>query len=107
MPFTDLKPYFHGVARRSGAPFCFGTGLPYMPVTMKASSLVASAMVRPSTYGQGYQDCEKPGATSGLLKVSKRMNFALESGAARSTRFFSGKPLHGTAIDQASTQRWR
>src|ERR1700757_885675 len=42
----DLKPYFHGVTRRSGAPSCFGTGLPYMPVTRKASSLVASAMVR-------------------------------------------------------------
>src|SRR5215472_1835866 len=45
----DLKPYFHGTARRSGAPCDFATGLPYAPVTMKASSLVASGMVSPST----------------------------------------------------------
>jgi hypothetical protein len=47
--FTDLKPYFHGTARRSGAPFCFGAGLPYMPVTRKVSSFLASAIVSPST----------------------------------------------------------
>src|SRR5215813_10468028 len=41
---TDLKPYFHGVIKRIGAPSCFGIGLPYMPVPMKASSLFASAM---------------------------------------------------------------
>jgi hypothetical protein len=28
MPLIDLKPYFHGTARRSGAPFCLGMGLP-------------------------------------------------------------------------------
>ena len=27
-PLADLKPYFHGVAKRSGAPFCLGAGLP-------------------------------------------------------------------------------
>ena len=26
--FADLKPYFHGTASRSGAPFCAGSGLP-------------------------------------------------------------------------------
>src|SRR5919205_2775054 len=45
---VDLNPYFHGVARRRGAPFCLGTGLPYIPVTRKASSLVASATVSAS-----------------------------------------------------------
>src|SRR5207248_4576547 len=47
--FTDLNPYFHGNTSRSGAPSCFGTGLPYMPVTRKASSFPASATVTPST----------------------------------------------------------
>ena len=28
MPLVDLKPYFHGTARRRGAPFCLGMGLP-------------------------------------------------------------------------------
>ena len=45
----DLEPYFQGTARRSGAPFWRGIGLPYRPVAMNASSLVAPAMVRPST----------------------------------------------------------
>src|SRR5262249_24336229 len=45
----DLKPYFHGTARRNGAPICFATGLPYAPVTRNANSLVASATVSPST----------------------------------------------------------
>src|SRR5207237_9489924 len=44
----DLNPYFHGTARRSGEPICFSAGLPYMPVTRKASSLFASSIVRPS-----------------------------------------------------------
>src|SRR5215471_167419 len=46
---TDLNPYFHGNASRSGAPSCFGTGLPYIPVTRNARSLAASAIVTPST----------------------------------------------------------
>src|SRR5262249_40708814 len=45
----DLKPYFQGTARRNGAPCDFDTGFPYAPVTRNASSLVASAMVNPST----------------------------------------------------------
>ena len=45
---TDLKPYFHGTARRSGAPICFSAGLPYMPVTRNVSSLLASSIVSPS-----------------------------------------------------------
>src|SRR6266571_2706325 len=45
----DLNPYFHGIAIRSGAPCTFGIGLPYAPTATKASSFVASAMVRPST----------------------------------------------------------
>src|SRR5262249_5159720 len=45
---TDLNPYFHGSTSLSGAPSCFGTGLPYLPVAKKASSLPASATVSPS-----------------------------------------------------------
>src|SRR3982750_4388929 len=45
----DLNPYFHGTASRSGAPIDLATGLPYAPVTRNASSLVASAIVSPST----------------------------------------------------------
>src|SRR4051812_8702640 len=54
--FTDLNPYFHGKCSRMGAPMTLATGLPYAPVTRNASSLFASAMVRPSTYGHGYQN---------------------------------------------------
>src|SRR5215212_1159415 len=66
----DLNPYFHGTCRRRGAPITFPTGLPYAPVTRKASSLVASSMVRPSTYGHGYQNALWPGAIFGSLNVS-------------------------------------
>src|SRR5215472_12226524 len=45
---TDLNPYFHGNISRNGAPFCFGEGLPYIPVTRNESSLPASAIVTPS-----------------------------------------------------------
>src|SRR5262245_44641399 len=48
-----LKPYFHGTTRRIGEPCCFSSGWPYMPVARNASSLVASAMVNASVYGQG------------------------------------------------------
>src|SRR5262249_18908061 len=102
---TDLNPYFHGNTSRIGAPSCFGTGLPYMPVTRKASSLAASAIVTPSTYGQGYQTSFWPGAVLGSRNVSICTYFAEPSGFAISTKADIGKPLHGTAIDQASTQR--
>ena len=36
-----------------------------------------------------------------------RTYFADDSGLASSTSFFIGKPVHGTVIDQASTQRCR
>src|SRR6202022_2913508 len=45
---TDLNPYFQGSTKRNGAPSCLGTSFPYIPVTRKASSLPASAMVTPS-----------------------------------------------------------
>jgi hypothetical protein len=41
------------------------------------------------------------------MKVCICTYFAPESGLASSTSFFSGKPVQGTAIDQASTQRKR
>src|SRR3569833_1022242 len=53
--FADLKPYFHGTARRNGAPCCLASGWPYAPVTKNASSFEASGIVSPSMYGQGYQ----------------------------------------------------
>ena len=43
-----LSPYFHGVIKRMGAPFCLGSGLPYIPVTNNVSSLVASSRVSAS-----------------------------------------------------------
>ena len=49
----DLKPYFQGKVSRIGPPFCGGSGLPYMPVEMNASSFAASSSARPSIYGQG------------------------------------------------------
>ena len=36
-----------------------------------------------------------------------RTYLAEPSGRAMSTSAAIGKPVHGTAIDQASTQRWR
>src|SRR6516165_3948530 len=104
---TDLNPYFHGSARRNGAPSCLGTGLPYIPVTKKASSLPASAIVTPSIYGQGYQTCFWPDAVLGSRNVSICTYFAEPNGFAKSTKAAIGKPVHGTAIDHASTQRWR
>ena len=35
------------------------------------------------------------------------MYFGLPVGLQNSTSDFSGKPDHGTIIDQVSTQRWR
>jgi hypothetical protein len=48
-----------------------------------------------------------PGAMSGLRNVSIRTYFADDSGFDSATRSLSGKPVHGTTIDHASTQRWR
>ncbi len=39
--------------------------------------------------------------------VSNRTYFASELGSASLTSSASGKPIHGTTIDHASTQRWR
>ena len=93
--------------RRMGAPFCFSIAWPYSPVPIKASSFIASSMVRPSTYGQGYQDWRWPGAISGSIKVSSRIYFASGLGWANMTRRAIGTPVQGTAIAQASTQRCR
>ena len=70
-----------------------------------SSSLVASAMVRPSTYGHGNQGCFCPGAIFGFMKVSIRTYFAEPSGRANSTSLANGKPVHAIAMPQASTQR--
>jgi hypothetical protein len=44
MAFGLLKPYFHGTASRSGAPFCGGSALPYRPVATSVSGCMASSM---------------------------------------------------------------
>src|SRR5678816_4492734 len=103
---TDLKPYFHGTARRSGAPICFSAGLPYMPVTRKVSSLLASSTVSPSVYGHGYQTWRKPGASLSW-NVCITTYFADAVGFANSMSLLIGKPVHGIVIDHASTQRCR
>src|SRR3954453_4021263 len=90
----DLKPYFHGTARRSGAPICFKAGLPYMPVTRNASSLLASAIVSPSVYGHGYTTLRKPGAVLSW-NVCIWMYFAEDNGLASSTSLARGKPVQG------------
>src|SRR5262245_17309879 len=82
----DLKPYFHGTASRSGAPFCFGSGLPYTPVARKANSFVASSIVSPSLYGHGYHAWRCPGAASGSKNVCISTYRAAASGRARSRR---------------------
>ncbi|MOA42059.1 hypothetical protein D3C78_1640810 [compost metagenome] len=46
---ADLKPYFHGTARRNGAPFWLGRTLPYTPNTSIASGFMASSIRKPST----------------------------------------------------------
>src|SRR5207253_25594 len=107
MDLIDLKPYFHGTARRSGAPCCFGIGLPYAPIARNASSLVASVIVSPSVYGQGYQVWRWPDATDESRKVCMTRYFADDSGFASSTSLASGNPDQGIAMPHASTQRWR
>src|SRR4029077_2432283 len=92
---TDLNPYFHGNTKRSGAPSCLGTGLPYMPVTRKASSFPASAIATLSIWGHGYQTCFCPGAIFGSRNVSIRTYFAEPNGLAKSTKAAIGNPVHG------------
>lgn len=48
-----LKQYFHGTTSRIGAPFWFGSVLPYTPTARIASGWRASSSSRPSTYGHG------------------------------------------------------
>ena len=52
MDLMLLKPYFHGTISRRGAPFWFGRTCPYSPTVNSVSGCMASAMVRPSRYGQ-------------------------------------------------------
>ena len=49
----DLKPYFHGSARRSGAPTAWRAACRRRRSTMKARSLSASAMVSALDIGPG------------------------------------------------------
>lgn len=47
------------------------------------------------------------GAWSGLKKVTRRTYRAADSGLARSIKALKGKPVQGTVMTQASTQRKR
>ena len=48
-----------------------------------------------------------PGAQLWLSKVSMRMNLAEPSGCTMSINALMGKPIQGTVMPQASTQRKR
>jgi hypothetical protein len=49
MALMPLNPYFQGTISRSGAPFWFGSTLPYNPTAMSVSGCMASSMRSPST----------------------------------------------------------
>jgi hypothetical protein len=57
--------------------------------------------------GPGIPDLALARAVSGSSKLVICRYFARPSGRTRATSALSAKPLQGTAIDQASTQRWR
>src|ERR1039457_2712374 len=82
MDFAFLKPYFHGLTTRMGAPFWLGSTSPYQPNVSRHSGFIASSIRSPSEYGQSY-----PPALSGmsLLLSSERncTNLALGSGSAQ------------------------
>ena len=64
-------------------------------------------MRSPSVYGQSSVRLRSPGICAGSFSVVNCTYFAREVGFSRRTRSPSGKPIHGTTIDQASTQRSR
>src|SRR5215216_2900250 len=98
MDLALLKPYFHGTTIRTGAPCCFSSGWPYIPVARNASSLVASASVRPSVYGHGSDRFDWRPASAGRWKVTKRTYRAEGSGSAARSRAARGNPVQGTTI---------
>ncbi len=77
-----LNPYFHGVTRRSGAPFWLGNGFPYKPVARSVSGFIASSMRNPSTYGQVRYGLRWPTISSGRNSVSNATNFAFDVGSS-------------------------
>src|SRR5262245_28389056 len=102
-----LKPYFHGVISRSGAPFWFGSTLPYSPTASIASGFMASSMRRHSTYGHSSTGYRWPGISAGRITVLNATYFAFDVGLKRLSTSASGIPIHGITIDHASTQRRR
>ena len=46
--FADLKPYFHGMTTRTGAPSWLGNTSPYKPKVSSVSGCIASSIRRPS-----------------------------------------------------------
>ena len=104
---TPLKPYFQGTTSRSGAPFWFGSILPYRPTAISVSGCIASSRRSPSTYGHFSTGTRWPGICFGSSSVVNSTNLALPVGSRRLIRSPSGKPSHGMTIDHASTQRMR
>src|SRR5216684_8577141 len=102
-----LNPYFQGTTSRRGAPFCFGSGLPYSPIARIASGWVASSMRSPSTYGQSSTLLRCPDICFGSNKVVNATYLAREVGSTFFTNEARGNPNQGITIDQASTQRIR
>ncbi len=107
MDLMLLKPYFHGTASLSGAPFWLGNGLPYSPVTRMARGCKASSKRNPSTYGQGNTPERCPGICCTSYNVVNSTYRANDVGSAWFSRALSSNPFHGITMDQASTQRCR
>src|SRR4051794_39976256 len=102
-----LKPYFHGTTSLIGAPSCFGSSFPYIPVASIVSGCKASSSRNPSTYGKSMPAENDESIIFLSYRVSKATYFAELSGSTASSNFLSGKPTHGITIDHASTQRKR
>ena len=64
-----LKPYFHGTTSRSGAPFWFGSTLPYRPDGHERQRVHRLVHAQPSTYGQSSDRALLAGH---LLRVEQR-----------------------------------
>ena len=105
-----LKPYFHGMTTRTGAPFWLGSTWPYMPTVSSVSGCIASSSRSPSVYGQSSEPAEEARLLAGeLLGILQRRELdvlgARPVGSTCLSSADSGKPIHGITIDHASTQR--
>ena len=104
-----LKPYFHGTTSRSGAPFWFGSVLPYRPdgeQRQRVHRLVHAQRLRRTA-----SRSTRALLARHLLGIEQRRERdVLRVATVGSRRLISspsGKPSHGITIDHASTQRMR